>query len=108
MQIVFDCDGDAAHVHQAILEAYPKLKEAGGFEALRTAEKSTSKLVVIPAPRTEGLTVAYLKSVLNQAKCFIRPVQRNMDLNPVTNIEVSMMNMSKVLGFKVCLQCNHS
>lgn len=75
----FDSDGDSANVYERLLQVFPTLQDAGGFEILRTAERSSTMLVAVPVPRVDGYTVAYLKSVLNQAKGYIRPVQRDIE-----------------------------
>ena len=53
--------------HEELLEAFPKLKEAGGYGLLRTSDRNTKELVVIPSP-SGGYTVAYLKTIVSQAK----------------------------------------
>ena len=65
------------------MSTFPKLKEAGGYELLRTHEHSKS-LRVTP----EGYTGYYLKSVLGQAKCFIHPIQNDLaiDYSPATEV----------------------
>lgn len=49
------------------------LKDAGGYELLRASNGRT--LDVIPTP-PGGYTVAYLKDVMQQAKIYIRPIQK--------------------------------
>ena len=85
VNIDVDEDGDATMLHTTLLKAFPKLQEAEGYELLRTPEIGTKTLVVIPAPE-EGYTVAYLKPVLNQAKCYLRPIQKAIEIcdNPCT------------------------
>lgn len=80
-EIAFQKDGNAEHFHQKLLETFPKLKDCGGYEVLRTAERSSHKLVVIPCPR-EGYSISVLKECLNQAKGYIRPVQSDLSLEP--------------------------
>ena len=57
---------DAERLHE---EAFPKLCAGGGYELLRTNERSSRSLDVIPPPPS-GYTAAYLKSVAGQAKIY--------------------------------------
>ena len=65
-RIMFDKNGKWPHINQKLLEAFPKLKDGGGYELLR-AEDSRKTLILLPCP-PGGYTITYLKSVLNQAK----------------------------------------
>ena len=69
---------DASDIHDAILEAFPKLSSAGGYDLLRTVENSKRLTEITPPP--EGYSGAYLKNVLGQAKCFIRTIQNEIEL----------------------------
>lgn len=75
-------DGDSSDVHSAIVCAFPKLREAGGYDLLRINEKNRTVLQYIP-PLPEGYTVSYLKEAVKQAKVYIRPLQKSLTLNPV-------------------------
>ena len=48
--ITFTKSGNSDHVHQKILEAFPMLAEVGGYEILRTGERSSRQLMVISIP----------------------------------------------------------
>ena len=50
-KLVFSAEGDVAHIHNIILEAFPILETCGGYSLLRVSENS-KHLVEI-----EGLTV---------------------------------------------------
>ena len=69
----------------ALEEEFPKLRQGGGFEILRCEGKS---LRVIPPP-PGGYTVDYLRGTLNQAKGYIRPLQRDLP-KEATASEVSV------------------
>ena len=69
---------DAEMFHEDLL---PKLRTGGGYELLRTNERNNRSLDVIPPPPS-GYTVEYLKSVAGQAKIYIRPLQKDLDLAP--------------------------
>ncbi len=80
-KVVFDKDGKATHVYEKLVAEYPLLAEGGGFEVLRTTANSSKMLTPLPVP-PGGYTVPYLKSVLGQARGFIRPLQTNLKLQP--------------------------
>ena len=63
---------------------FPKLKDGGGFEILRADGKD---LRLIPPP-PGGYTVEYMRGVLNQAKGYIRPLQKDLSTNSVLSAEV--------------------
>lgn len=67
---------DAMDIHETIIKAFPKLDHAGGYDFLRTEENSKRLTIIVPPP--EGYTGIYLKSVLGQAECFIRPIQNDI------------------------------
>ena len=75
-EAVFNSDGDAEHIHQVLLEKFPVLESCGGYTLMRLAENSHS-MVEIEGPDS-GMTVSYLKDILNQAKLYIRPLQRDI------------------------------
>lgn len=70
---------NATDIHAAIIDAFPQLKNVGGYDLLRTIENS-KRLTVVVAP-LDGYTGAYLKNVLGQAKCFIRPIQHDIEIS---------------------------
>lgn len=72
--------GDREDIHEAILEAFPKLDQAGGYELLRL-DQGKNLEVILPPP--EGYSVGYLKDVLQQAKVYIRPLQKDLSMDPI-------------------------
>ena len=78
-KIAFNKNGKGCHIHEKLLETFPKLKDGGGYELLRT-EDGRRHLILIPCP-LGGYTVDYLKSVLSQAKAYVRPIQKNLSLS---------------------------
>ena len=74
-------DGDDRHIKGVVYDAFPQLIGRGGFDILRPGEQSNTLMVVSPPP--DGLTVPYLKDVVNQSKIYIRP--------SAEDIEVSLM-----------------
>ena len=61
-------------VNHYILEAYLQLHSAGGYELLRATADHV--LDVIPIP-PDGYSAPYLKEVVQQAKIYIRPIQKD-------------------------------
>ena len=79
----------AAELHSEILYAFPALKDGGGYELLRVSGCGPrSTLHVIPQP-LEGYNVSYLKEVVRQAKVYIRPIQRDLNLTPEMALSTS-------------------
>ena len=66
-------------------EAFPKLKDCGGWELLRTPPGSRIVLENIRIP-TGGYTSSYLadESNLGQAVCYIRPIQKDLDMGALS------------------------
>lgn len=86
-KICFDWKANAADVKRKLEEIYPKLGEGGGFEILRRGAQ-TNELTVIQPPRS-GYSVPFLRDTagLGQAIAFVRPIQCDLDMLPVENIE---------------------
>ena len=70
-----------------LLSSFPKLRSAGGFELLRISGMTRSRqLLLIPCPN-KGYDIKFLKDPRTQignAIIFIRPLQRNLNLDPVS------------------------
>ena len=81
----------AMDIHTAILQQFPKLSNCGGYELLRTVD-NTKRLSVITPP-ADGYTGQFLKKVLGQANCYIRPLQHDIELEEcpaaIAGVEVS-------------------
>ena len=79
--ICFSKGGNSQHVHEKILEAFPILEEAGGYEILRTGERGNRQLMVVSMP-PGGYNVPYLKATIASAKGYIRPLQKDLVFSP--------------------------
>ncbi|XP_019853033.1 PREDICTED: uncharacterized protein LOC109582636 [Amphimedon queenslandica] len=79
-KIQFPVDADSYYVYDELIASFPKLRNCGGFELLRTHDRS-KLLIEIEVPPS-GYTVAYLKPVVHNAKIFIRPLQKDLSLEP--------------------------
>ena len=95
--IVFQKDGNAEHVQKKLIESYPVLKECGGYEIMRSVVGSCKLLEVLLVP-PGGYNVPYLKSCLLQAKGYIRPIQKQLSLEPLSEKDDSFaVSMTSIL-----------
>lgn len=79
--------GDNDDLQFSVMEAFPQLKDVGGYELLKANQSRV--LEVIPSP-VDGYTASYLKDVVGQGKVYIRPIQRDLSLKPVASSVCSM------------------
>ena len=103
-ELVFDFDGDAEHIHFVLLGQFPHLETCGGYALMRLKENSYD-LVEIEYP-AKGLTVSYLKDILNQAKLYVRPLQRSIleeILHKVASYEASYGQLKCVCHIASCI-----
>ena len=70
--------GDSSDFHDTIIESFPPIADAGGYELLWVSGPGRS-LEVIPFP-ADRYTAAYLKDIVRQAKIYIRPIQKNLPM----------------------------
>lgn len=84
--IVFHRKDQPLAFAEKVESVYPKLKDAGGFELLRSGP-SNKDLVVITPPAS-GYSVAFLResSGLGQAVAYIRPLQKSLSMAVVKNV----------------------
>ena len=90
-EVIFQSDGDVEHIHRSLLNAFPVLEECGGYTLLRLTENSHS-MVEIEGPES-GMTVAYLKDILNQAKLYVHPLQKD-----ITEEDMKVYSIPKVMS----------
>lgn len=83
-KISIPIDADSGEIYSELYFHFTKLKNGGGFEMLRMADHGSKSLQVIAAP-TSGYTVPYLRAVVHNAKIYLRPLQRNLDIDPCAN-----------------------
>lgn len=98
-KITFRKDNDPLTFKNKLEEVFPKLAFGGGFELLRTSFGSRVMLEKIQMPAS-GFTTTYLcdSSNLNQALCYIAPIQRNLDMMPAVTTEECTVD-------EACLTC---
>ena len=89
-----DCCG-SDYFHQELIDAFPRLQEAGGYELLRTGNRGNNYLDIIPVP-SKGYSVVYLKGIVGQAKVYIRPLQQGLSL------ECPEADSSVISMYRVC------
>ena len=93
----FQKDGNAEHVQKKLIESYPVLKECGGYEIMRSVVGSCKLLEVLLVP-PGGYNVPYLKSCLLQAKGYIRRIQKQLSLEPLSEKDDSFaVSMTPIL-----------
>ena len=87
-KIVLGSKDNAVKVKEKLEEAFPKLKDGGGFEVLRSGP--LKRLLLLKPPLATGYSVKYLRDDcgLGQALAYIRPLQRNLNISPVDVPEV--------------------
>jgi len=100
-EICFDCDGDAEHIHSALLAKFPQLQTCGGYTLLRLSDSNSMDLIEIEHP-AKGMNIRYLKDILNQAKLYIRPLQCDISPSMETGKEVIMCTQLVCLCVCVC------
>lgn len=85
------CESDDPELFmKEVVEAYPKLANAGGFELLRTADRNNFALNLIPIPAS-GYCCPYVKSIAGQAKVYVRPIQQDLSVDIQDSTAVSYM-----------------
>lgn len=95
VSINLDCSAEG--FNQAVLEAYPKLKCSGGYELLRCRPQSRDLILI--GPRIAN-NPKLLKRQVGNGKVYVRPIQRDLDLDETYSEEVdgvSGKNCSPVL-----------
>ena len=59
------------------MDAFPQLKDTGGYKLLRVSEDNHRTLETIPAT-PYGYSAEYLKECVHQAKIYVRQIQKNL------------------------------
>ena len=79
-KLQFPVDADSDFIYAELVANFPKLRDSGGFELLKTHDRS-KLLDEIDVPPS-GYSVPYLKAVVHNAKIFVRPLQKDLSLEP--------------------------
>ena len=87
-KICFNNKAKFAEFRQKLEEAFPKPCEGGGFEIMRTGHQGSNSSLNTITPPASGYSVPFLRdsSGLGQALAYIRPLQRDLDSNPVLQV----------------------
>lgn len=109
-----DLDGSSEEFRSVLYDAFPKLKDAGGysFGKCKANSKQIEKLssFCLQSPRV-------LRDRVGNARTYIIPMQRSLDINTTITVKDTELNVSKLqqcncqhmFYFKVlekCLSCN--
>ena len=84
--VVTDIDCSTSEFHEHLFQAFPKLKDCGGFECLRCIP-STRDLEVIPSPACH--TPKLLRNRIGSGRVYIRPIQMDLDIEPEDEFDVT-------------------
>ena len=82
-KITFEKKSSCNYFHEKLLESYPKLKEGGGYELMRTKFRSTSKLEILQPKGNAGHNVLDLKEMVASARIYVRPLQNDLSLEQI-------------------------
>ena len=82
-KIIFNQDGDAKHVAEKLQGMFPKLKDCGGFEVLRS--QGPKEVLRLVSPPCTGYSVPFFRDIsgLGSALAYIRPIQLDLPMSPV-------------------------
>ena len=76
-----DIDCGVKEFNDIILETFPKLNQGGGFELLKCTQSSRNLEIL---PYQISCSPRLLKQSIGSAKIYIRPIQADLDLSPLT------------------------
>ncbi|XP_068731710.1 uncharacterized protein [Montipora capricornis] len=100
-KITFEKKSSCNHFHEKLLESYPKLKEGGGYELMRTKFRSTSKLEILQPKGNAGHNVLDLKEMVASARIYVRPLQNDLSLEQIEHASLS----SDTGPLEMCVKC---
>lgn len=82
--ITLSAHADVQEIHDELVFQFSKLSGSGGFELLRVPEGG-KQLDIIASPES-GYTVSYLRAVVHHVKIYIRPMQKDLSLEPMKEL----------------------
>ena len=83
-EIELDLDMNAEEFCSTIFEAYPQLKEGGGYKFFKCIPNSRR---LEPLSGLVMQSPMMLKQRVSSARTYIRPLQRNLDTTPVRQLD---------------------
>jgi len=96
-KITFEKKSSCSYFHEKLLESYPKLKEAGGYELMHTKFRSTSKLEILLPKGNAGHNVLDLKEIVASVRIYLRPLQKDLSLEQTE--EASLVSSLVITNF---------
>ena len=81
-------NSSCSYFHDTLLENYPRLRDGGGYELLCTKHRSTTQLEILNPRQTAGYNVFHLKEDIASAKVYVKPLQWDLNLNPLIPTEI--------------------
>ena len=96
-----DVECSSLEFRQALIAEFPKLESAGGFELMRCIPNTRQ---LEPISSNVSQQPKLLKSVVANGRIYIRPIQKDLDLSPVGDmdeviIQISVMCYKELLGW---------
>lgn len=90
-KLALDSAMTASELREHLFDEYPKLRDAGGFQYLKTSGQH-KVFEVIPLAPSGGYSVANIKAIVKQAKVYLRPIQAELDLSAVVSSNSRFVN----------------
>ena len=88
-KIVFEKRSDPQYFHDKLLDEFPPLRHAGGYQLMRAKLRSPTQLdIIVPHPNKQ-YNVMDLRTDITSAKIYIVPIQNDLSLTPVLSRQVS-------------------
>lgn len=85
--------------NDAIISTYPKLKSCGGFELLRCVPNSKQLEEI---SESVAQSPKLLKAVIANGRVYIRPVQKDLDLDPPDESTSTSVGLKVSVFFFIC------
>ena len=79
-----DIECSSLEFRQTLIDEFPKLESAGGFELMRCIPNTRQ---LEPISSTVSQQPKLLKSVVANGRIYIRPIQKDLDLSPVGDMD---------------------
>ena len=84
--IVFHREEQPLAFAKKVESVYQKLKDAGGFELLRSGSSNKDLVVITPPPSGNSVPFRCESSGLGQAVAYIRPLQKSSNMAVVKDV----------------------
>lgn len=94
-KVSLNVEADDWEIHEELQHRFPKLKDSGGFEILRISEGGGKILQNIARPKN-GYTIPYLRAVVHHAKIYLRPLQKDLNVDTSDNEDSDVSNLMHI------------